>query len=101
MKNAWPIPPLPRIQMKMTAYELDLTSYESVINFVNQAKGVNITVIGIGPRPKQYEKEMKELAGAEGKLFLVANFEALECYIEDLTKATCGKSLRKASLDFG
>ena len=89
--------------MKITGYELDpLTSHESVINFVNQAKGVKITVTGIGPKPKQYEKEMKELAGAEGKLFLVANFfDELECYIEDLTKATCGKSLRKASLDFG
>jgi len=88
--------------MKITGYELDpLTSYEFVINFVNQAKGVKITVTGIGPKPKEYKKEMIELAGAEGKLFLVPNFDALECYIEDLTKATCGKSLIKASLDFG
>ena len=58
--------------------------------FYDQAKGVIISVAGIGKKPLQYKEKMKEMVGTKGKLFLIADFADLKDYFEELIKAACG-----------
>ena len=58
--------------------------------FFIQAKGVKITVAGIGKKPQKNKKSMEEMAGEKGNLLLYADYEDLHQRIEEVLKAVCG-----------
>lgn len=53
---------------------------------------MDIIVLGIGPKPQEHKEDMDKIAGKNGKVLLIANFDELKKHLDEILEETCGKS---------
>ena len=66
---------------------------KSILSFslIHQKKGVSTTVIGIGDKVAKNKKDMEEVAGKKGKVFLFPDFDELNKQLNAMLAAACGR----------